>query len=272
MSSEMHKSPAGEPVTHRADRLDETVLEPLSSVSRPVLTRSEYRGRYRELLDRHLSGPLADFFSNTDRLLTLAQCLGTYLVGENKRVLNVGCGPFAAEIFVSALQRHTIHSVDYTSEFEVFFDIFRQEGLLANAVFTRADIREMSIDSDSFDLVILHDILYEPEIDLIAMLDKVRTVLSPGGLLYLDFMNIRVRWLWKLLGREREYQRYDPDELTCTLDRYGFDILHAGPVHKSGWGTAGLFHAALWAVCRTSNSIGVMAIKRPTGSPATRLV
>lgn len=237
----------------------------LHAFSRPLLTRVDYAGRYRELLQSHLSAELlhfADFFSNTGRLLTLARCLADHFDGENKRVLNVGCGPFASEIFVSALQGHSICSVDYTPAFAVLFDLLRQEGLLADTDFRHADIREMEIPAGAFDLVILHDILYEPAIDLSAMLEKCRTVLVPGGLLYLDFMNLRVRLLWKLLGRERGYQRYDPNGVIRTLDRFGFDLVHSTPVRKYSAGLAGLFHSALWALCRTSNSIAVLAVKR----------
>jgi len=235
----------------------------------PLLVRHDYLPDYERQLRLHLPANWAafsTFFADTHRLLTLARMLRDHFPGSRKRVLNIGSGPFATELFVAPLQRHAIYSFDYTPEFAQFFNIFRRQGLLATTLFMRANALTIEFAPHSFDLIIMHDILYEKALDLGALLDHHQRFLAPGGMLYLDFMNRQTQWLWRLLGKERDYRRYGIAEVEGLLHSKGFEVIErAHATGRSGRWTS-LFHLALQRLLRTSNTIAVLAIKNPAAS------
>jgi SAM-dependent methyltransferase len=207
----------------------------------------------------------SDFFSDLDRLHTVARILKGHLTGRDRLVLNVGSGPFATEIFVGALQQHRICSFDYTAEFGAFYDIFRREGLLGNTVFLRASAASVEFVHGHFDLIIMNDILYEQALDADGLLRRYHAFLAPSGLIYFDFMNRQTRWLWRLLGKERGYRRYTPDEIRVALEQNGFDVLVWTPPDRSNKRPKRIVQDLLWYGLRTSNTVAVLARKRESG-------
>ncbi|MDQ0321105.1 SAM-dependent methyltransferase [Pararhizobium capsulatum DSM 1112] len=232
------------------------------------LVRIDYRARYHDLLRDHLPEkfrPFAPFFANTRRLETMAGMLQRNFGGTGKAVLNAGCGPFASEIFVGALQHQQIEAFDYTPEFAAFFNIFRQEGLLADVRFFHADAMTVSYPNARFNLLVMHDLLYETALDLETMLARYIPFVAPGGLVYFDFMNARLRTLWRLLGKEKQYRRYDPDEVRSLLARHGLTVLEWQAVRSGSKGPSAGFHALLRAL-GTANAFAVMARIEPEAS------
>lgn len=225
------------------------------------LVRLDYRARYQELLRDHLPEkfrPFAPFFANTRRLETMAGILHRHFDGTRKTVLNAGCGPFASEIFVGALQHQHIESFDYTAEFGAFFDIFRQEGLLGDVRFFRADAMAVDYPNTRFDLLVMHDLLYETALDLETLLRRYVPFLTPLGLIYFDFMNARLHGLWRLLGKEKRYRRYDPNEVRHILGRLGLTVVEWRAVRSGSKGPTAGFHALLQAM-GTANAFAVLA-------------
>jgi SAM-dependent methyltransferase len=228
------------------------------------LVRTDYRARYQTLLHDHLPDtfrPFAPFFANTRRLETMAGMLHRHFDGTGKAVLNAGCGPFASEIFVSALQHHKIEAFDYTPEFATFFDIFRKEGLLDGVRFFNADAMSVSYPNERFDLLIMHDLLYETALDLDAILTRYIPFLARGGFVYFDFMNARLRALWRLLGKEKQYRRYDPQMVRDLLGRHGLTVVEWRAVRSGSTGPTGAFHALLHTT-GTANAFAVLAQRK----------
>lgn len=231
--------------------------------SRPLFANLAYRDAYVSKLRRGLPEsfqPFAAFFGNLERLATLAAMLDGRL-GKDALTLNVGCGPFAAEIFVPALQGGRVVSFDYTAEFAPFLHAFRADGHLANTLFLRADALTVAFRPASFDAILIHDVLYETGLDLGALLARHVPALKPGGLVYLDVMDTRLGRLWRLLGKERDYRRYRLDDVTATLEAHGLRLVETRPAIGARRGPVRLAHQALWRATGLSNAVGMIAEK-----------
>jgi len=233
--------------------------------ARGVVADPALNARYRDLLRQSLPpslAPMIPFFCDLTRLHTLAAMLDRWLdAGPNGRaeqVLNVGCGPLASELFVAALRGRRIASFDYTPAFVAAGERLQAAGLLPGVEIAQGDAMTATFAPARFDAVILHDVLYERALDLGELLPRYRRFLAPGGLLYLDFMNLRVRWLWRLLGREKAYRRYAPADVAALLARNGFTMLERRPVRPQRGLMKHVVHGLL-SVIGESNAFAVAA-------------
>ncbi len=233
---------------------------PHGVVADPALT-ARYVDVLRQTLPPSLT-PLVQFFADLTRLRTLAAMLDLWLdagpCGRATRVLNIGCGPLASELFIARLRDRRIVSFDYTPAFVAVGLRLQAEGRLADVEIAQGDAMTAVFAPASFDALILHDVLYEQALDLADILPRYRPCLAPEGLLYLDFMNLRVRWLWRLLGREKAYRRYDPAEVDALLRRNGFTILERRPVRPQRGLMKRLLHGVLGMVGE-SNAFAIAA-------------
>lgn len=232
---------------------------------RGIVEDHALKARYRDVLRESLPpslAPLIPFFCDLTRLHTLAAMLDKWLDtgpgGRSTRVLNVGCGPLASELFVAALRDRRIVSFDYTPAFVATGQRLQAEGLLPGVEIAQGDAMTASFAPAHFDAVILHDVLYEQALDLADLLPRYRRFLAPGGLLYLDFMNMRVRWLWRLLGREKAYRRYEPDAVVALLACNGFAVLEQCPVRPQRGLVKRVVHGLLRGIGE-SNAFAVAA-------------
>ncbi|WP_075292057.1 methyltransferase domain-containing protein [Pararhizobium arenae] len=226
-----------------------------------ALVRTDYRARYEALLHDNLPETFksfAPFFANMRRLETMAGMLRRHVKGTGKMVLNAGCGPFASEIFVGALQQQKIESFDYTLEFARFFEIFRNEGLLEDVSFSTANAMVVSYPEKRFHLIVMHDLLYEVALDLDTVLSRYVPYLAPDGLVYFDFMNARLRPLWRVLGKEKRYRRYDPQDVRAILERHGLAIVEWQALRSGATGPTAAFHLLL-RMFGTANAFAVLA-------------
>jgi SAM-dependent methyltransferase len=220
---------------------------------------------YRRMLSQYLE-PLmpgyTEFFSNIYRLRLLSWLLERYFQSTQGKVLNVGCGAFAAEMLLPRLFVHEITSFDYTDHFAILYDRFREEGYLANTRFFVRDARLVELSENFFDLIIMNDIFYEMELSFESMLEKYSGFLKPGGLLIFDVMDIRTRRLWKLLGKEAAYRRYDRLAIISLLSGKGFEILECLPSLGNKTFLDRLFRKVLWYVFGLSNNFTFLAQKK----------
>lgn len=226
-----------------------------------------YVPRYEEILARNLPpgfSAFADFFSGTQRLHTLGAICARHVRGKGLHVLNVGSGPFAIEIFVEAMQGQSIVALDYTPEFAPFHPLFRSEGHLSGTEFLQADVMTQEFDANAFDMIILHDVLYETALDLGAVIRRLDRFLKPGGLLFFDFVNARTRWIWRMLGRPDRFRRYDPGQVRALLQELDHEIVVWRPTHGARHPAVRVVHAALRAA-GTANNYAVLS--RKAGPP-----
>ncbi len=234
--------------------------------------RTEFRDRYEEILRERLSPEMqgfSAFFSKLARLETLAAMLRRHLPPGDGAALNIGSGPFAAEIFVAALQDRWMVAIDYTRAFAPFYGIFRAEGVLPRTSFMQADALTIAFRPAVFDAVLIHDVLYETGLDAAELVGRFAPTLRPGGLLYLDFMNAGTERLWRWLGKERAYRRYRPRDVLRIVEKAGFEVIEIEPHSGSDHPAVRLFHWVLWTVLRTSNTYAVVARKTaPEGGAA----
>ena len=230
----------------------------------PGLCNLDYLPRYERRLRQHLPPGFAafgGFFARLDRISLLGRMLQENCPRPAGRILNIGCGPFASEIFLSALQGAHVTAVDYTPEFAPFLELFRRDGHLSRLDFRQGDVMALNFAPRAYDLVILHDILYEPALDMQALLAHLDTALKPGGLLFLDFVNSQTRWLWKALGRGDRFRRYHPDEVRRIMARAGYEIIDWRPASASASPAGRALHGVLQGLLRISNRYALMARK-----------
>ncbi len=229
-----------------------------------LLCNLQYMERYKAHLAGNLPPNLSEltrFFSAPSRLRTLAEILSSRMKGSGKSVLNAGCGPFATELFVPALQDQHIESFDYTSGFLPFYDLFRKDGMIANTNFRIANALTVAYPANSFDLIIIHDVFYETGLPVEVLLDRFRPMLKPGGLLFFDFVNARTERLWRLLGSKQKFQRYDPDAVRKLIAGLGYAILEWRPTYGNSGKAKMVIHKLSEALLRQSNSYAVLIQK-----------
>jgi SAM-dependent methyltransferase len=236
----------------------------MSYKSKTDLCNLGYADRYEALLTQNLPvhfTQFSDFFSGLHRLKTLGNMLAVHFKKKHASVLNVGSGPFASEIFVTALQGQNITAIDYTPEFAPFHGIFRKEGHLLTTEFQQADAMDIEFEASKFDLIILHDVLYEPALDLENLTTRLKTYLKPGGLIFIDFVNSRTGWIWRIMGKPEQFSRYDPNRVKKFFANSGFEIVDWRPTHRSKSTVVSMFHMLLWYVFRASNNYAFLARK-----------
>jgi len=222
----------------------------------------DYVTRYEQVLAENLPEnfmQFADFFSGTQRLHTLGSICATHVTRKGLTILNVGSGPFATEIFVEALQDQTVVALDYTPEFEPFHALFQQEGYLEGTSFLRSDVMTEEFDEAQFDLIILHDILYEQALDMEAVISRLSLFLKPGGMVFFDFVNTRTAWIWRMLGKPNRFRRYDPRRVKSFLSRSGFEIMEWRPTHGAKNPVVRMMHATL-RLFGVSNNYAVLVL------------
>jgi SAM-dependent methyltransferase len=226
------------------------------------LCNLDFVERYIKLLQNHLPENLSiytPFFAGTQRLRNLAASLQRHVKGNGLSVLNVGCGPFATELFVERLQSQYIQSVDYTPEFAHFFDTLKQEGYIANTSFKQADAMKVKFPETTFDLIIIHDVFYEQALEMNSLVIHLCPYLKPGGYIYLDFVNARTEWIWRIFGKGGRFRRYDPVLVRKFLEENGFSIVEFDPVIRTGSIVLRTLHLVLWNIFRASNNYSVFA-------------
>jgi len=223
----------------------------------------EYASILRESLKNDFR-QFVDFFADPRRLKAMAQLLQAYFAAPQGWVLNVGCGPFATEFFVQSLHRHSVVSFDYTRAFAPIYSALRARGHLANTSFFIGNVLSTEFAPETFDLIIMHDLLYEPMLDLSLLFRKYDRFLRPGGFFFLTVLDMRTRWLWKLLGREKPCKRYEIPAVLAEIRACGYQVLDCVPWSLQARGRLNqVFKQLLWRGFGLANEHAILARKAP---------
>ncbi len=224
----------------------------------------EFLDLFRKILEKNLSKDfpgIVEFFSNTHRLDIMRRLMRQYFHCGEGTVLNIGSGVFATELFVDELSKCRFVSFDYTRDFAKIFPILRKEGKLGKTSFFIGDALNAEFKEEVFDIVLMHDLLYENALNLTPLLNKYDAYIRPGGLIFLDVMDIRARRLWKLLGREKEYHRYNIPDVLNLLRESGYEVLEVVPNLGAQKGFPKVLRAIFWYTLGIVNSHAIIARK-----------
>ena len=207
---------------------------------------------YVQLLRNNLPAslqPLVPFFGRPQRLSVLSTLLDRHFIATAdapREVLDVGCGPLATEYFLPQLHGHAVLAFDYTPAFGAVHAALQRRGHLRQVQFVVGDANSHDFGSRRFDLVLMHDLLYEPALSFPHLLAKFDRHLVPGGLLYLTVQDRRTRWIWAALRREKAHVRYDVGAVQEQLRAAGYRLLDTLPASlDTGRGASRLFQRGL---------------------------
>lgn len=220
---------------------------------------------YASILRESLKGDFrqfVEFFADPRRLEAMARLLSRHFAGPPGHVLNVGCGPFATEFFAQPLHRHSVVSFDYTRAFAPISSALRARGHVANIRFFIGNVHSAEFAPEKFDLIIMHDLLYEPMLDLSLLFRKYDRFLRPGGLFFLTVLDMRTRLLWKLLGREKPRKRYEIPAVLAEVRACGYQVLDCVPWSLRAAGRLNqVFKQLLWHAFGLANEYAILARK-----------
>lgn len=220
----------------------------------------EYVAITASCLDAEMKG-YAPFFADHRRLRVVAELLHRHFRGG--LVLNVGAGCCAIEFFLRQLRSSHVVAFDFEPRFAPVYTGLRKAGHLANTDFFIGDAMRVGF-ARKFDLLLMHDLLYDQALDLSKLLDSLDPYLGNGGLLCFSVQDERARRLWQLLGQERDYRyrRYALPQVREELRRRGYELIECLPSALEARGRLNqLFKRLLWTVARISNQHTFLARK-----------
>ena len=186
---------------------------------------------YQALLDKHLSGrPKKEirFFYNEKRFYLLHSLLGDQLAYDIKTILNVACGPFAFEHYVNPPAAESIDAFDLDEALVPLFDDMQSRGKLLNCHFELTSL-EAFTPLRQYDLVLINDVFYTKHVNFFDHIEKYTACVKPGGYFYFDILDKKAEWLWKSLGKDKRYVRYNLKDVEEALDQYGLKIINKQP-------------------------------------------
>jgi SAM-dependent methyltransferase len=128
---------------------------------------------------------------------------------SGKRVLDAGCGTGYGLEMLLAYRPESVTGVDLSDE--AVTDAGRRLGDQAELV--RADVRDLPLEDDSFDIVVCFEVIEHVERQRDA-LDELKRVVRPGGVLLISSPNRDVY----PPGNPHHVREYRPEELQAELE------------------------------------------------------
>ncbi len=148
----------------------------------------------------------------------LDECIGDQRLGD---VLDVGCGGGTLLRLLGRRARRAV-GVDVSRQMRLLARSRQHRAGLANCTVREGDLAGLPFGDESFDLVILDEVLTSTE-DVLAGLVEARRVLRPGGqLLIVD----HVRPVARQLPDQRGGARLIDNQLTAKLSELGYRVAH----------------------------------------------
>ena len=146
------------------------------------------------------------------------ECIGDKRFGD---VLDVGCGGGTLLRLLGQRARRAV-GVDISRRMRLLARSRLHQAGLANCTVRNGDLMKLPFADDSFDLVILDEVLGLFD-DILTGLNEARRVLRPAGqLLIADF----VRPVARQLPEQRGSTRLIENQLTAMLSELGYRIAH----------------------------------------------
>jgi ArsR family transcriptional regulator len=150
----------------------------------------------------------------------LDECIDKWMGdGHLGDVLDVGCGSGSLLRLLGQRARRAV-GIDKSRRMRLLARSRLHQAGLANCTVRKGDLVKLPFDDDSFDLVILDEVL-EGCNDVLAGLREARRVLHPTGqLLVID----RVRPIARQLPDQRDSARLIENQLTAMLSEIGYRV------------------------------------------------
>lgn len=146
------------------------------------------------------------------------ECIGDRRLGD---VLDIGCGGGALLRLLGRRARRAV-GIDVSRRMRLLARSRLHSAGLANCTVRKGDLAGLPFEDDSFDLVVLDEVLDGSD-DVLAGLREAHRVLRPfGQLLIVD----RVRPVARQLSAPRGGARLIENQLTATLSEIGYRVAH----------------------------------------------
>jgi len=231
------------------------LAQPPPARSSPWFRRGADEIRYAELLHSHLrQSPKReiDFFINAHRFNILQASIGSDLSRPDRRVLNVGCGPFALEFYLAP--QASIQGYDIDPRLASLHRELVATGLIPASRFDVADALAY-LPQERYDLVVINDLLYAKAFDFFSLLPRFANTLTSRGRLYFDLLDARAGPIWRAFGKDDRYRRYHLPDVVAALDDHGLEIERTVPSLGIHGGLDSLARTVLWRTARIANNV-----------------
>lgn len=173
------------------------------------------------------------------RILTLLRYLD---IKEGDTILDCGCGEGFYTMILSELYNCSVYAVDYDEE--LVETAKKRIGARPNIVFQKGDISHFSFPDNTFDKIILTEVLEHIPDDKRAI-GEIYRVLKKGGVVGITVPNHNYPFLWDPMNKIREWlglghfnpdnhflagiwsmhlRLYYPDELKSLIESAGFRL------------------------------------------------
>ncbi len=167
-------------------------------------------------------GPGGVGFADKPSLESLAEAIDECI--EDRRLgdaLDIGCGGGALLRLLGSRARRVV-GIDVSRRMRLLARSRVHRAGLANCTVRKGNLAMLPFDDDSFDLVVLDEVLNE-SIDVLTGLREASRVLRPSGqLLIVD----RVRPVARQLSDPRGAAQLIENQLTATLSELGYRVAH----------------------------------------------
>lgn len=222
---------------------------------------------FLEILNRHMTDlPEKEirFFVNEKRFKLMRALIGTELENSVGSILNVACGPFAFENYAPFDKKTEIDGFDMNPLLGGILDDLKQHPQFQNITYECTSAEAFTIKK-KYDLVLINDLFYHKMVDFEALIGKFSRQVKPNGLIYFDILDKRSEWLWRALGKDDQFIRYDLSAVGKKLEDLGFKIESVSPALGIGGIVDFTIRAFLYRSMRLANNFVFVARKK---SPA----
>lgn len=209
----------------------------------------------------------SSFFSDLNRLDTLADAINS-IKKSDPVILNIGSGPGNTEYRLEKCGYKKMIAMDISNINKKCFKKLKSENLIQSSEFVQGDAINLPYQHNVFDVVIIYDMLFIPEMSFEEIVTEVKRVLKKDGLVIFDILDKFFHLLFfpltikhRILGKSK--QTYSINKhIRPVLQDNNISIMEVLPIfgrNKRAFGCWKAFRKLIYSTLFLSKSYIVIA-------------